>query len=125
MIHGIGNDIVEIARIEQMNLAKLSLRILTERERLLLPEQPKRKSEFLAGRFAAKEAISKALGTGIGRHFSFHDVEILPDQNGKPEVHIGSRLLLKLNDQRMIRFHLSISHSNQYATAMCVMEQIA
>ena len=126
MIQGIGNDIVEIVRIQQMDLAKLSARILTERERLQLPEQLKRKSEFLAGRFAAKEAISKALGTGIGAHFSFYDVEIIPDQNGKPEVHISSRLMKQLNDDHgQIRFHLSISHSDQYATAICVMEQLA
>lgn len=115
MIKGIGVDITELDRIELL----LSLqprfknRILTDSEILLFDKlQGRRKIEYFAGRFAAKEAFSKAVGTGIGKHLSFLDIEIVSDGNGKP-------MIMKPFSEGV---HLSISHSRDYAIAQVVVE---
>ncbi|KAB2328576.1 holo-ACP synthase [Cytobacillus depressus] len=117
MISGIGIDIVELDRIRIIfeRQEKFAERILTLKERLeFLPLTPQRKIEFLAGRFAAKEAFSKALGTGIGGELSFLDIEIEKDEKGKPFI---SKPLGK-------GVHLSISHSKEYAVAQVVIEEV-
>ncbi|WAA12560.1 holo-ACP synthase [Fervidibacillus halotolerans] len=115
MIVGIGLDIVEIKRIRELFLRqeKLKERILTEKEQEIFAQLPeKRKFEFLAGRFAAKEAFSKAYGTGIGKALSFHDIEIVNDEKGKPYF----------TKPNQFRAHLSISHSDHYAVAQVIIE---
>lgn len=124
MIRGIGTDIVELGRIEASGLERLARRILTEREKEALPEPKRRKLEYIAGRFAAKEAISKALGTGIGGLVSFMDMEILADGKGAPCVTISSEAHQRLFGQKLVRIHCSISHSEQYVMAMAVAEEI-
>jgi holo-[acyl-carrier protein] synthase len=116
VIVGIGTDIVEIARLEQVGLDRLMNKILTDEELTLVPMKEKRKKEFIAGRFAAKEAISKALGTGIGSSFAFQDVAILNDSLGAPKV-----IWKEINGKPMV--HLSISHSEHYAVAVVVLER--
>ena len=82
-------------------------------------------SEVIAGNFAAKEAVSKALGTGI-RGFSFKDIEILRNELGKPEVilHSGANLIGNklVGNNNSLRVHLSISHNNSSAIAYSVLE---
>jgi holo-[acyl-carrier protein] synthase len=114
VIEGIGIDIVEIERISRMsNRAKFSARILTEQELAkYITLSEKRQLEFLAGRFAAKEAFSKANGTGIGSELSFQDIEISNDSKGKPY----------LSKPEREGVHLSISHSGSYAVAQVVIE---
>jgi holo-[acyl-carrier protein] synthase len=116
MIKGIGIDLVELNRIKEIleRTPRFAERILTSYEiDLFLQLKGHRQIEFIAGRFAAKEAFSKALGTGIGAQLSFLHIEISKDANGKP----------------MIRkpfaegVHLSITHSRQYATAQVVIEE--
>lgn len=115
MIKGIGIDIVELERIRsilerQPNFVK---RILTKKEQERFEQLANgRKIEFLAGRFAAKEAFVKAVGTGISKDWSFLDIEILNDENGQPVVYSA------LTDQVFI----SISHSKTYAVAQIVIE---
>ncbi|MCH5585383.1 holo-ACP synthase [Shimazuella sp. AN120528] len=116
MIVGIGTDIVELSRIQQIGIDRLINRILTPSEQALVPEKEKRKIEFVAGRFAAKEAVSKALGTGIGADFGFHDVSILANSLGAPQAVWG-------NSENKPNIHLSISHSDHYAVAMVVLEK--
>ncbi|KPD00010.1 Holo-[acyl-carrier-protein] synthase [Geobacillus sp. BCO2] len=116
MIVGIGIDIVELERIRSLleRSRKFPERILTPREKVQFGElPPARQAEFLAGRFAAKEAYAKALGTGIGRHLSFQDIEIVSDEHGKPSI--AAR-----RDGETV--HLSISHSRDYAVAQVVIE---
>jgi holo-[acyl-carrier protein] synthase len=115
MIKGIGIDIIELERIEHMLVRQTKLvdRILTENEKqkfTLLSDR--RKVEFLAGRFAAKEAFSKAAGTGIGKTLSFLDIEIDSDPLGKPYI-----------VRPEVHAHLSISHSRDYAVAQVVIEE--
>lgn len=117
MIAGIGMDIVEISRIRAMmeKQKRFAERILTEEERrFFMTLSGNRQAEFLAGRFAAKEAFSKAYGTGIGRELSFQDIEIGTEPLGKP-------LILKPFTEGV---HLSITHSSEYAAAQVVIEKM-
>lgn len=114
MIVGIGIDITELYRIaKSIEQPRFLERILTERERELASALAgKRKVEFVAGRFAAKEAFSKAIGTGIGKEVGFQDIEIINDERGKPIVHASYPYVI----------HISISHSNDYAIAQVILE---
>src|SRR5690625_3907677 len=115
MIEGIGIDIVEIKRIEQLvnKSERFPKRILNENELIEYSKlrNKRRKYEYLAGRFAAKEAFSKALGTGIGE-VRFKDIEISSTQLGAP--------LLRADGYRQEQLHVSISHSELYAVAQVI-----
>ncbi len=116
MIKGIGIDLIELDRIEAaMENARFIERILTIEERAVFYTlSGRRKVEFLAGRFAAKEAYSKALGTGIGQNLSLQDVQILNDEKGKPV------LTSLISGEEKI--HVSLSHSQTMATAFVIIE---
>lgn len=127
MIAGIGMDIVEIERIARLarRHERLAARLLTPREMAYLESaSERRRAEFLAGRFAAKEAAAKALGTGIGKTARFHDLEILPDAQGRPRLLIAGRVLSACSLTGAIRTHVSISHSRDYAAAQVIIEQV-
>ncbi|MFJ7827178.1 holo-ACP synthase [Psychrobacillus sp. NPDC096623] len=116
MITGIGLDITEIERIKSISFrtSKFKERILTEKERFQLNElSESRQIEYLAGRFAAKEAFSKALGTGIGKDCSFQDIEILKESSGKPTIYFKG---IKLNGL------VSITHTKVYAAAQVILQ---
>jgi holo-[acyl-carrier protein] synthase len=116
MISGTGIDIVELDRIKAIieRQPKFIQRILTENEQLIFENlSSQRKIEFLAGRFAAKEAYAKANGTGIGTELSFLDIEIQSDPKGKPYIALPI----------IEGVHLSISHSREYAIAQVIMEK--
>lgn len=115
MIIGIGLDLVEMERIDKLRRRqeRFSKRILTKVEwKLYHSLSEKRKTEFLAGRFAAKEAYSKAIGTGIGKELSFQDIEIIPDEKGKP------RIVKPIGNQ----IHVSITHTKTHAAAQVIIE---
>ncbi|MFA1715373.1 holo-ACP synthase [Peribacillus frigoritolerans] len=115
MIKGIGVDITELDRMETLinRQPRIKERILTESEILIFEKlNGRRKVEYFAGRFAAKEAFSKANGTGIGKHLSFLDIEITSDDKGKPVI----------SKPFSEGVHLSISHSRDYAVAQVVIE---
>jgi len=114
MIKGIGIDIIELLRVEELlnKQKKFAERVLTSAEKERFDCLAKgRQIEFLAGRFAAKEAYSKAAGTGIGKELSFKDIEIASD-------HLGRPYFVKPEGNA----HLSISHSQNYAVAQVVIE---
>ena len=115
MIKGIGLDIVEITRIKKAmdRSERFRLRILSERELSLYNQlTQQRKVEFLAGRFAAKEAYSKANGTGIGKGCEFHQIEILKDELGKPIIYFNGEI---------VSGHVSITHTKEYAAAQVIL----
>ncbi|EPB8166320.1 holo-ACP synthase [Clostridium perfringens] len=126
MIIGIGVDIIEIERVRQaiQNNKNFLSKLFTEREIDYFISR-NMNSEVIAGNFAAKEAVSKALGTGI-RGFSFKDIEILRNELGKPEVilHNGANLIENklVGNNNSLRVHLSISHNNSSAIAYSVLE---
>jgi len=115
MIKGIGIDIIELERIKNlMKNERFKKRILTKNELQQYEAlTEKRKVEFLAGRFAAKEAYAKAYGTGIGEQLSFQDIEIQNNDKGKPMIR------KPLNH----KVHLSISHSQDFAVAQVIIEE--
>lgn len=116
VIIGIGLDITEILRIEEAYLKRetFSKRVLTPVEwEIFSGLTGSRKIEFLAGRYAAKEAFSKAMGTGIGK-LGFQDIEILPDRYGKPIVEKSP-----FNGQ----VFLSITHTDTIAAAQVILER--
>ena len=116
----IGVDIVEIDRIKEA---------LTKNERFLNKLFTKNEIEYfnsknfkvetIAGNFAAKEAISKAIGTGI-RNFNFSDMEILRNDLGKPVVKTYNNLKQICIDFNVLNIKVSISHSNKYAVANAI-----
>lgn len=113
---GIGNDIVEIERISKAIEKKgFKERVFTAKE-IAQIQAKGNKIESYAGRFSAKEAISKALGTGV-RGFNLIDIEILNNTLGKPEVILKGNLDEK-NDEIIVE--ISISHCKEYATAVAV-----
>ncbi|MFQ3545161.1 holo-ACP synthase [Halobacillus rhizosphaerae] len=117
MIKGIGVDILEIERINQsiMRNPRFIQRILTKKEQEKYKQlKGKRQTEFAAGRFAAKEAFSKAAGTGIGR-LSFQDIEILPNASGAPEIQV------KGYENQFL--WVAISHSSAQVIAQIVIEE--
>lgn len=120
MIVGIGNDIIEIERIEKaISKEGFKNKIYTQRE-LENIEKRGNRTETYAGIFSAKEAISKAIGTGV-REFSLTDLEILNDDLGKPYVVVSEKLdKILRNKKEDYQIEISISHSKKYATAMAI-----
>lgn len=118
MISGIGNDIVEIARIEKaIQNESFKKRVYTANEIELIEKKGAGKFASYAGRFSAKEAISKAMGTGV-RGFNLIDIEILSDELGKPVVNFKNELEKFMRNKKI---ELSISHSKEYATAVAIL----
>lgn len=121
-VMGVGVDMVEIARVERalVRTPKLVARLFTERERAVCTAECGR-LQFggLAGRFAAKEAVAKAFGTGI-RGFAFRDVEILPDGLGKPEVTLHGRAAELAGRLGVTGVHVSLSMTDELAIANVV-----
>ena len=114
----VGVDIIEIDRIEQATLTlhdSFLKRVYTQAE-LELSEND---ASSLAVRFAAKEAVMKALGTGV-RGIGWKDIEILDNNAGAPFVQLYGRALNKAREVGLSRFSVSLSHSKQYAVAMVV-----
>ncbi|MFD3155718.1 holo-ACP synthase [Haloimpatiens sp. FM7330] len=122
MIWGVGIDIVEIKRIgSAVNKSKNFLeKILNEQEIQYLAKRNLR-CEYIAGRFAAKEAVAKALGTGF-RGFNFKDIIIENTNLGKPVVILKNKAKDIASKKGKYNIHLSISHSNDNAIAYAVWE---
>ena len=117
MIKGIGLDLVELERIEKMMLRSTRFieRILTANERSIFDMlSHARQVEFLAGRFAAKEAYSKANGTGIGKGCELAQIEILKDESGKPVLYF---------DGQPVNGFVSITHTKTTAAAQVILMQ--
>lgn len=115
-IFGIGTDIIEISRIKKnIENQKFIKRIFTDRE-IEYFEKRGMKRESIAATFSAKEAVSKAVGTGI-RGFNFNDIEILRDKNGKPYVVANGKFKKFCTDNKICEIKVSLSHCREYAVA--------
>ena len=123
-IFGIGVDIVDIQRIadlRQRHGEGLGRNIFLPAE-LEYCLSRANADECLAARFAAKEAVMKALGTGWAEGVSFMGIEILREESGKPEVRLHGATLEKAQALGIGRIHLSISHARTAAVAQVVIE---
>jgi holo-[acyl-carrier protein] synthase len=119
VILGLGNDIVEIERIRgimQRYPQRFLDRVFTLSEQAYCQER-KDPAVHFAGRFAAKEALVKALGTGFSQGIGWKDFEILPDHRGKPSVHLSRQTQERLGNLSLM---ISISHCRHYATAVAL-----
>ena len=117
MDRGIGIDLVEVTRIRGLIEKygnKFFNRILTENE-INYCKSFKYPEIHFAGRFASKEAYSKAIGTGISKSFRWKDIEILNDALGKPYIKH-----LKENDYSKLHYEVSISHTKDYGCAVVI-----
>ncbi len=116
-----GIDISKIDRFEKyLDDKKFLNRILTEEELKIYSTKGERgKLEFLSGRFSSKEALSKALGTGIGQ-ISFKDIEILNLDSGKPIISLKGRALKKWNEKFLKDPLVSISHDGNYVVTLVI-----
>ncbi len=124
MILGNGIDIVEIERMAgalTQHGARFRNRIFTDQE-ILYCDPKARAAQHYAGRFAAKEAAFKALGTGWSRGLSWHDVEVVSAINGPPTLALHGLALEIFQQKGGTRLHLSISHTERYAVAFVIFE---
>ena len=123
MIVGIGTDIIEIERINKaiLNTPQFMEKSFTIQEQTYF-KQRKNAVESIAGNFAAKEAISKALGTGF-RGFGLMDIEILRDGLGGPVVFLHGEAEQIGKEKDITDIWVSISHCKAYATAYAVAER--
>lgn len=128
MIIGIGCDIVDVERIKRASerQSKFCETVLSAKE---LPVYEKRKSSsserglrFLAGRWAGKEAFSKALGTGFRGVVTFSDISILNDELGAPYLDLSGALKEKIDSQKF-DCHITLSDSETSAMAVVVIEK--
>ncbi len=122
MIFGIGTDIIEIKRIMKA-ISKspgFAERLFTDQE-MEYYKGRNMKAQHIAGGFSAKEAVLKALGTGL-KGFRWKDIEILRDSAGKPVVRFGGNVRQFIADNGIGVMHVTISHSKNFATATAVAE---
>jgi holo-[acyl-carrier protein] synthase len=124
-ILGVGIDSVSCTRIARFGPERLANRVLTPEEQTTMPASDRRRIEWMAGRFAAKEAVSKAIGTGIGARVGFRDIIILPDGGGRPLAKLSDAARSRLGWTGTVLIHLSITHTQQDAIAFAVVEQRA
>jgi holo-[acyl-carrier protein] synthase len=119
----IGVDIIEIKRIKRAVKNDNFIRKIFTKEEINLIKQKKGEIlyRYVAGRFAAKEAVSKVLGTGIG-YVRWKDIQILSDESGKPTVRLGGKALELAESRGFTRLLVSISHCRDYAVAFSMAE---
>lgn len=125
MIHGIGTDLVSVKRIEDALFRygdRFLHRILSETE-VSEYAQSSQPARFLAKRFAAKEAFSKAWGSGIGETVGWHDVSVAHDSRGKPLIAPSPSLSEEFVRENIVSAHLSLSDENDHALAFVVLEK--
>ena len=122
-IVGHGIDIVETTRIQKLHAEhgqRFLDRCYTPREQAYCARNPKRYFEHLSGRFAAKEAILKVLGTGWRGGIAWTDMEILPEPSGQPKLVLSGECLRIATELGIARWHVSISHIDPPATASAI-----
>lgn len=124
MILGTGIDLVEVDRIED-SIARFGDRFL---RRILCPEELAyclahlRPGPHVAARFAAKEAVGKAFGTGIGSPFGWQDIEVVRLASGAPAIRLHGQGQILREAREVERIHLSLSHTLKLATAVAILE---
>ena len=119
-LSGIGVDLLEVARIKRALDRwgeRFLHRVFTQGERDYCKRKA-RPEQSLAARFAAKEAVLKAIGTGLSGGISWTDVEVVNDESGKPGVRLGERIVQKIGKRKVL---LSISHTREFAIAQAAL----
>lgn len=116
-----GTDIIEISRIEKaIRTPRFLQRVYTEGEIQYL-QKKSNSAQTAAGIYCAKEAVLKALGTGLSMGISLREIEITHDGLGKPEILLAGKALQIFKEKNYANIQISISHCDSYAVAFCVM----
>ena len=119
----IGNDIVEVKRFLGLVVNKRFLdRVFTpeEQEHIFTLKEKQKQAERMAGKFAAKEAVAKALGFGIAGGVNFLNIVILPDELGAPKVKLLDGSLQIFEEKGFKEIEISISNTSEYAESVCL-----
>ncbi|HWP46015.1 MAG TPA: holo-ACP synthase [Candidatus Limnocylindrales bacterium] len=124
MIYGIGIDVVRISRLEEV-INRRGKRFL---ERVFTPREIEYcsskalKIQHYAVRFAVKEAVFKAFGTGWSRGVTWHDVEVFNDEGGRPQVKLSGKCQELAGELQVKQVLISLSHDGDYAIAQALIE---
>ena len=124
-VYGIGIDLVRIDRITSLLERwgdRFEERVFTEGERSFCSRR-KNRASCLSVRFAAKEAFVKALGLGLRQPVLWQDVEVRPNELGKPEICLSPRALEYCSARGILFWHLSLTDDGQYGAAVVVVEK--
>lgn len=125
MIIATGIDIIEVQRlvksIERYGKAFLD-RVYTPVEQERAPASGPARNTYFAGRWAVKEAVAKALGTGIGEHCAMTDVEVTNDDQGRPKLTLLGNAKKTADELGIATIHISISHEKLFAVAHAIAE---
>jgi len=122
MIFGIGIDVVEVERIASSMAEfgdRFASRVFTKAEQDYCESQ-KHPAIHYAARFAAKEAVAKAMGTGIGKELSWLDMEIRRRESGEPEVFLSGDGEKFAKKNKVVQIKISLTHAQHYAAANAV-----
>jgi holo-[acyl-carrier protein] synthase len=121
MILGIGIDVIEIKRIKAAVLRQaFKRRVFTEKEQAYCDSRGAQQASSYAARFAGKEAVMKAFGTGIAGG-SWLDIEILPNDKGQPQVQLYGAFLELAKNQQISEIYISLTHAQEYAAAQALL----
>jgi holo-[acyl-carrier protein] synthase len=125
LVFGIGTDIIETSRVEEKlrRTGGLKNRVFTPRE-IAYCEAKAKSAQHFAARFAAKEAFLKAIGTGWRGGYRFVDIEILNNEQGKPELVVRGKVKDFCVENGITGFHVSLSHIKDLAKAVVVLEKL-
>ena len=119
-LFGVGTDIIRVNRIKQSLKNKLFLTRIFSDEEIIKCNRTKKNSNCLAKRFAAKEAFSKALGTGISKGINFNEIVVLNEKSGKPYIMLinkTKKIVEKKLKKKLYKISLSIADEKDYAVA--------
>jgi holo-[acyl-carrier protein] synthase len=124
MILSIGIDIVEVYRIAETlaRTPRFTERVFTDTERAYCDAKGAAAAQSYAGRFAAKEAFLKALKTGWRGKITWHDIEVVSDNDGVPSLRVSGEAATLFEKSGAVRSHISISHTAEHAVAQVIFE---
>ncbi len=124
-IYGVGIDLIRVDRIRKLldkSPDKTVKRLFTSREAQYCRNK-RDPAPCFAMRFSAKEAFAKALGTGIGKHVGWKDVEVIRDKSGKPSIKLSDRVESYCLQKGIVSWHLSITDDGEYGAALVILEK--
>ena len=122
---GIGVDIIHNKRFKLLSKKKIFIKRIYSKNEIKFSGNIKNKLNYFAKRFAAKESLSKALGTGFRKNLNYKDIEILNDKLGKPYYYVSPKIKKMINNRfKVKRFNLflSISDEKDYSVAFTILQ---
>ena len=124
MIFGVGTDIVKVSRLDEMqSLESFAKKCLSIEELLIFKKlEGLKQPRYLAKQFCMKEAISKALGTGIRNEVTLPNMTIVRDDLGKPIFTANNDLEIKMNNLGISKTHVSLADEKNYVVAFAILE---